>query len=136
MTSPTTLKGNIGQAAVYLQALKKGYGVSVPNEGMPYDLIIDRYNVLSRVQVKYIAPTNGSFTIKFDIASGAPRLYSRYTSENCDAIIAFNPETEDCYWIDSKHFKTEKHGSLCLRLTPSKNNQTKNVNWAKDFLEW
>jgi hypothetical protein len=41
MTSPTTHKGNIGQAAAVLSALNQGCLVNIPLEGAIYDLIVD-----------------------------------------------------------------------------------------------
>lgn len=76
-TSLTTLKGNIGQTAVMLAALNRGYHVSIPLEGAAYDLVIDRNGKLSRVQVKYTTQKNG--VVKAAV--------NDKTSDDIDAII-------------------------------------------------
>jgi hypothetical protein len=51
----SNLQGNIGEASVMLEAIKRGYAVSVPHgHSTRYDLIIDKCGRLYRVQVKTI----------------------------------------------------------------------------------
>ncbi|MGE0103971.1 MAG: group I intron-associated PD-(D/E)XK endonuclease [Blastocatellales bacterium] len=50
----TKLKGDIAEQSAVLQALKRGWGVSVPlGDRLPYDLIFDVSSVLVRIQVKH-----------------------------------------------------------------------------------
>lgn len=130
--SNTTQKGNIGQAAVTLQALKRGYITSVPNEGAPYDLVIDRKGVLSRVQVKYVTPYKGAVTVKFD-ATSSKTCTQKYTQADIDAIVAYNAETEETYWIPSS---LSTQDTISLRVEAPKNNQMTGIVWAKDFKDW
>ncbi len=49
----TKLKGDIAEQAVILEALKKGWDVSVPiGDRLPYDLVLDVEGTLLKIQVK------------------------------------------------------------------------------------
>jgi hypothetical protein len=49
----TNLKGDIGEQAATLQALKRGWGVLKPiGDRLPYDLVFDLNGTLIKVQVK------------------------------------------------------------------------------------
>jgi len=49
----TNLKGDIGEQAAILQALKRGWGVLKPiGDRLPYDLVFDVNGTLIKVQVK------------------------------------------------------------------------------------
>jgi hypothetical protein len=124
MTSPTTHKGNIGQAAVALEALKRGYHVSTPFEGAAYDLIIDRAGSLSRVQVKYSK-------------SDGKRLKVRlrdYTPHDIDAIAAYDGTTGKVYWLPID--MAISSDTVNLRLTPPENGQETGIIWASTFEVW
>ena len=124
--SPSTKKGNIGVASVILEALQKNYVVSIPFEGAPYDLILEKDGVLNRVQVKYSKPRKGILTVY---------LSKGYSKVNIDVIIAYNPDTRGFYWIPVEAVNGNV-GGFSLRLTgETKNNQNIKVNWAKDY-EW
>jgi hypothetical protein len=131
LRSDTTAKGNVGQAAVTLDALKRGYIVSVPSEGASYDLIIDRGSSLDRVQVKYCTPTKGILKIPVDVRATTSTGF--YHSGNVDAMAIYDPTTNKTYWIPSDVL----HGTvMTIRTEPTKNNQSHGIRWASDFEVW
>jgi hypothetical protein len=89
MTSPTTHQGNIGQTAVTLDALRRGYHVSVPLEGAAYDLIVDRDGELLRVQVRSTTSCDGKITVRLRDS----------TSEKVDVLAMYDLASGKTYWI-------------------------------------
>lgn len=89
MTSPTTHQGNIGQTAVMLDALKRGYHVSVPLEGAAYDLVVDQGTKLIRVQVRSASSIDGKLKVRL-----------RYSTSACvDVIAMYDLSTSKVYWV-------------------------------------
>ena len=54
-----------------------------------------------------------------------------YGASEVDAIAAFCPELDRCFFIPAERF--DGHMQLMLRLAPSKNNQRRGINWAENF---
>ena len=125
MTSPTTHKGNIGSTAVALEALKKGYHVSIPMEGASYDLIIDKGGNLFRVQVKYVTSVNDVVAVRL----------RDYHPTSIDAMIAYDGNSGQTYWLPMTIVAGGKN-AVNLRLRPAKNGQERGVSWARDFTSW
>ena len=126
--------GDIGEAIVIAEAIKKGYTVSIPfGDNKKYDLIIERNGKLEKIQVKYHSG-NGIF-IRVDCCYNKGYKPKKYTGKDIDAIIVYDAYTKKCYYISSEYFIEGRNG-IELRLVPTKNNQEKRVNWAKDFENW
>lgn len=121
MTSPTTHQGNIGQAAVQLDALRRGYHVSIPLEGAAYDLIIDRNGELLRVQVRSTTSCDGKITARLRDS----------TSDKVDVLAVYDLASGTTYWIPFSKIKNV-HGFV-LRL----NETRQRSDWvAADFKEF
>lgn len=122
------IKGNIAELAIALDCSKKGYQVSIPfGENAPYDLIVGIQKKLIRVQVKYLTMRkNGTISVPSTSTTGV-----KYTSDNIDYIAAYCPTNDSIYWINVDELA---HSSIALRIEESKNNQAKNVRWAKDYI--
>ncbi len=124
MTSPTTHKGNIGQTAVALEALQRGYHPSIPFEGAPYDLVIDKGEKLFKIQVKYAESENGLLKIRL----------RDYQPCQIDAIIAYDHITRTTYWLPIERIGGAY--TISLRLVAPKNMQSKDIIWASEFVQW
>lgn len=121
MTSPTTIKGNIGQTAAALDALRRGYHVSIPMEGAAYDLIVDTGSALLRVQVKYVEPKNGILLVRL----------RESTSEKVDYFAVYNCSDQKIYWIPFNKITNEL--SMALRVDESKQKRSDAL-YASDFV--
>ena len=130
-----TQKGNIAEAAVTLAAAKLGVGVLKPvHEGLRYDLIFDFHPELARVQCKW-APRRGSVVaVKTDSCRTTARGYVRspYTAAEIDAVAAYCPDLDRCYYLPIAVVSTAKR-LLHLRLSPALNNQRLGVHWAAEY---
>jgi len=125
--------GDISEAIVIAEFVKAGYYVSIPfGENHRYDLIVERDNVLSRIQVKTGRLRKG--VILFNRCSahfhrnGKNRPYTR------DEIDYF---AVDCRDTDGVYVISVDDGPMTtgsLRVAPTKNGQGKHLRWASGYL--
>ncbi len=109
--------------------------VSIPwGDNCRYDLVIDKYDHLARVQVKtgklrkgaVVFPTQSKFTHK------GVTYAKTYTSQEIDFFGVYCAETETCYLVPVSFCQDNKR-QCSLRVAKPKNNQEKNILWASDF---
>lgn len=130
----TKRKGDIGEAMVMAEVLRRGYKVALPvGEDWRFDLVVLRGTKLERVQCKYVE-SNGEF-LTIPCRSANNWSTHKYTAEDVDWIAAYDKTTDACYFVPSSLLEEGK-ATLTLRFTASKNGQTKGVRWAKDFVTW
>ena len=124
--------GDVGEAIVLAETVKKGLNISKPfGDNAKYDFIIEEPDgYLSKIQVKTSTRNNGE-VIRFDISSSyiIRGEYTKlsYTKEDIDYFLLVNLENNEIY-------KFEPNGSkeIVIRLQPSR--QKKNVNFARELL--
>jgi hypothetical protein len=130
----TDQKGAIAETAIIHEAVRLGVDVYRPvAEGGRYDLIFGLGHELVRVQCKS-APRYGDVIALrcYSSRRTANGIVNRpYTAGEVDALAAYCPELARCYYVPLDAFP----GRRCvqLRLTPTRNNQTRGVHWASDF---
>ena len=134
MELTTDQKGSIAEAAIVLEAAKLGIAVFRPvTDGHRYDLIFDLSPQLLRVQCKW-AVRDGDVVIVGCHANRRTREGLRrrcYTAEEIDAVAAYCPQLERCYFIPAS--RVDGRAQIMLRLAPSRNNQRLGINWAQPF---
>ena len=124
--------GNIGETSAIFQFTKRNIPVSVPfGQNTPYDLIVQIRGKLYKIQCKtaqyccddkmifYITRTNG-FT----------GLHTLYNDNEIDFFYLYCIENGYCGLIDISEASTY---SIRLRLTKTRNNQSHNIKYAKDY---
>jgi hypothetical protein len=129
----TDQKGAIAEAAIAAAALKLGIGVSRPLADERYDLILDLPTGLLRVQCKW--------AVRFDdvVLINCRRcrrnrdglLQRSYQRGEIDAIAGYCAELDVCYLLPLS--MSVDRTAVQLRLGPTRNNQKRLINWAKDF---
>jgi hypothetical protein len=135
MPAITKTKGDLGQAMVMADALKRGYKVALPlGEDWRYDLIVQKGKTLLRVQCKYVESTSGVIKVRCETHDG--RSYYRYKPEDLDYIAVYDKITDACYYVNSSFLGKDGRGSLNLRIKETKNKQKKKVFNARDFIEF
>jgi PD-(D/E)XK endonuclease len=129
----TNQKGQISESAITTRFLACGYVVLIPYGGSQrYDLLIeDGDRKFWRVQCKTGWIEHGA--IYFDTANhnvtGKKRDWRHYQGE-CDYFAVYCADLDKVYLVPIDQVgRTRAH----LRIEPSKNNQEKNVRWAKDY---
>jgi hypothetical protein len=131
----TKRKGDLGEAMIMADVLKKGYKVAIPvGEDWRYDLIVLRGKKLERLQCKY-STSNGE-VIEVRCRSCNNWSVLKYTSSELDWMAVYDALTEKCYYLPSSMLGKKGRTIIYLRLTPPKNGQVKGVLWAKDFESW
>jgi len=122
-------KGAIGEHRVVADLISKGYRVHKPlSESLPYDLVVSIRGLFFKIQVKYVTQRRG-------FIETSPRSIksrkSRIVNIDFDLLAIFCPDTQECYYV----WRNEFHGSIRLRMKPTKNNQGKGVHLAKDYTD-
>lgn len=129
-------RGSVAELMIAAKAIELGYRVSLPiGHDSRYDLILDKDNTLIRVQVKTTISTEEFLIVRTHSVGRIDHKHTikRYTKEDIDAIIIFDERTREFYYLPASMLGDGKT-AIQFRLTPSKNNQTKKVRWAKDFI--
>lgn len=127
----TNIKGTITEFKCKTYFLELGYIVSTPEVPTRYDFILDTGNQLLKIQVKTCRSNDEKIyfaTCSSHFVNGRT-THTDYLKDNIDYF---------CTWFDNKCYlvpvsecgKTEKS----LRLIPTKNGQTKNICFAKDYI--
>ncbi len=131
----TDQKGAIAESAIVHAAIKLGIGVLKPlTDGHRYDLAFDlESGRLVRVQCKW-APLHGNVIVvracsHRRTAMGLTR--TSYSATEIDALAAYCPDLDRCFYLPGE--RVVDRTELLLRISPSRNNQRRGVNWADDF---
>ena len=127
-------KGSIAEAEIAAVAVRHGVSVLRPlNDGLRYDLMFDLHPRLLRVQCKW-APRRGDVIIvnaRTCRRSADGYVRGNYSADEVDAIGAYCLDVDRCYLIPISFVANRP--SIAIRLAPTRNNQARRINWAKDF---
>jgi hypothetical protein len=130
----TKTKGDLGQAMIVADALKRGYKAALPlGEDWKYDLIIQKKNKLLRIQCKYVTAKNNVVKVRCETHDG--RNYYKYTDKDLDYLAVYDEVSDRCYYINNAHIGKGR-ASISLRLEEPKNRQKKKILFAKDFTDF
>jgi hypothetical protein len=105
----TKQKGDIAEQATILEALKRGWGVLKPvGDRLPYDLVLDVFHTLVKVQVKsawYYEPV-GSYLLDNRRTKTNRREMKReaYSTDDFDFAIAYLEDLNLFYVIPAEVF--------------------------------
>lgn len=128
-------KGQISEAAITTRLLQAGYIVLTPYGGTQrYDMVAeDADGKFWRIQCKSAWIDEDGTVLKFDTANhnvtGQKRDWRHYRGE-CEYFALYSAELDKVYLLPVDEVGTTR---AHLRLMPTKNNQEKNVRWAKDY---
>ena len=131
----TNWVGDISESAIITRFLQLGYVVLTPYGGnQRYDLVIeDAEGKFWRIQCKTGRIDEDSTAIRFNTAirnvTGKNRQLRNYRGQ-CDYFAVYNERLNKVYLIPVDQVGTS---GAVLRLAPRKNNQDKNILWAKDY---
>jgi PD-(D/E)XK nuclease superfamily protein len=131
----TDQKGAIAELAIARAAAVLGIGVFKPlTEGERYDLIFDLRPQLLRVQCKSASRRSEVVVIRCRSCRRIRRgdqIQRPYTLDEVDAIAAYCPELDRCYFLPLA--RVARRSSVYLRLSPAQNHQRAGVPWAEDL---
>lgn len=134
MRHHTKDKGDKGTGNVIADLLSKGVQVCLPlSEHLPFDLIaVKESGELMRVSVKYRTAKNGSIFVSFSSSySDSKGVHIKFADKSLiDLLAIYCPETKEVYYVLPSDFDK----TVTLRIEEPKNNQTKGIHLAKDYL--
>ena len=133
----STRIGDIGVSYCITRCLEKNIPVYKPvSDNEKADLIILLDNIPKKIQVKSaIKDKNGK--AEFNIKSSTSAIYNRkskvhhYTKEEIDYYMLCNIARKEVYLVP---FEEAKKNMVTLRYDNPKNNQKKNVKFAKNYI--
>jgi hypothetical protein len=128
----TKQKGDEAELAALIFFKQHQFSVSVPfGENTPYDLIVESpTGTLSRIQVRWCSWNKG--TLRLSIRTISKNYCRTLDLSRIDAFLAWDGE---CAYIVPTVDLEGCTSNVTLRREPPKNNQSKGVRLAKDFLE-
>ena len=128
-------KADLARLKVEMRALELGIICSRPVvEGTRYDLILDQDGKLYRAQVKY---GNGSSTkckgvVQINLRKAIRREKNQpYTDKDIDILLIYVPKIDKVCSFGPEIFNHKS--SLSIRISPTKNGQTKHCLPAENF---
>ena len=127
-------KGTIAETAVIHEAVKLGIGVLKPvNDGLRYDLVFDIDERLVRVQVKWASRQGDVIAVRCYSSrrSAAGFVRRPYSLREIDAVAAYCPELDRCYYLPLEDFAGRVQ--IQLRLARTKNNQRTGIHWGEGY---
>ena len=129
----TNIIGTITELKCMTYFLELGYTVSVPQNPSRYDFIIDTGKELLKIQVKTCNTTRKEGAITFSTNSShfirGQHIHTNYKNDNIDYFCTYY--NQECYLVPVEECgSTEKR----LRIAPTKNGQTKNICFAKNYV--
>jgi antitoxin (DNA-binding transcriptional repressor) of toxin-antitoxin stability system len=127
-------KGNVAELKIAAEAARLGIPVLQPmTEHERYDLVFEVDGELKRVQCKS-APRRGDVVVvRFVTNRRGPNglIRTKYTSEEIDAVAAYCPEVDECYYLPMSMI--EGMTGVHLRLAPTRNGQRAAVHFAAEY---
>ena len=132
----TDATGDISEAAIITRLLRAGYVILTPyGKNHRYDLVIeDGDGQFWRVQCKTGWMDEEQTVITFATASSynhtARQKGWRHYRGQADYFAVYIEQLDKVYFVPVDVVGVTQ---AMLRLTPTKNNQEKNVRWAKDY---
>ena len=130
----TKEQGIIGQARVLSEFESLGISVSIPfGDNLPYDLIIDVYGKLYKVQVKTSTQTKDGktdFGIKKNRINTKNTYISHYKENEVDFYALYAINRNKVFLIP---FQEAASNSIVIRYEYPKNNQISKIKMEEDY---
>jgi hypothetical protein len=135
MKMTTNVKGQIALTKTELRAIELGFVPSKPIFDTRYDLILDDFKKLTRIQVKYadgkMTNSEGSVRVKLEYKNRTNHVYT-YQKSEVDGLVVYIPRIDKLCFFRPNIFIGKRY--LCIRIKPSKNNQKKGILTAKKYI--
>lgn len=129
--SDTLIRGKLTQVKVLTYFLELGYIISSPEIPCQYDFLLDIGNKILKIQVKTSRESQGGFSFNTSSITHNSSGYTKrqYSKNMVDYFCTFY--NNECYLIPFEECGSKEKK---LRLEPTKNGQTKNIYFAKDYI--
>jgi hypothetical protein len=120
-----------GELRFASEFIRKGWNVFLPyGEDGPIDLLLEKEGQFKRIQIKSTSPING--TIHCRIKSSNNWQIKKYTKKDIDYFGIYDYSNKKGYFIPIEEM--EGFGETILRIEKTKNNQSKGVRLAENYV--
>lgn len=134
MLPENKLKGCIGEIAVVKDLLQQGLPVfQEVGDLSRVDVITVVNNKPLTIQVKTTKSTNEIAQLWVRKANPNPKLNYTYSTKDIDLFALYVMDKDMVLYINSKEALKNNKNSLHFRFKSTKNNQSTNVRYAKDY---
>lgn len=124
--------GDYSQLMVIAEFIKHGIPVCQPyGDNERYDIVIELPVGFKKVQIKTARIYREVVVFKTSSSESHRGNGCKSYKGEIDFFATYCPELNQCYLIPIEEATSTE---MRLRITPTKNSQTKGVRWAKDFL--
>ena len=134
MKITSNVKGQLAVSKAELRAFELGYIPCRPLFDWRYDLIIDDFKSLKRIQVKYadgrLSHSVGSVRVKLEYKDRTNHIYT-YNKGEIDGLIVYIPKIDKLCFFPPEIFIGKR--DLCVRISPPKNHQKTNILYADKY---
>lgn len=114
-------KGDLAEAMVIADVLKRGYQVAKPyGQDWRYDLIVLRNNKMERVQIKIANHQDNAIKVRCRYNTGKGRHAKKYTKEMIDWIAAYDQVNNRCYYVPSSVLEKMGPRASSIRIKDGK----------------
>src|SRR5437773_5114635 len=129
----TNQKGFLAETAIIHEAAKLGITVLKPLDDARYDLVLDLPDGLMRLQCKWGVRYGDVVIVRCRTCRRGRQglIHRAYQPDEIDAIAAYCAELDACYLLPLS--MSANRAAVQLRLAPTRNNQNRLINWAKDY---
>jgi len=119
-----------GELRFAAEFTRKGWQIFLPyGEDGPIDLLIEKEGKFRRIQIKSTKPSKGAIHCR--VKSSNNWQVKKYTRKEIDYFGIYDYQNKEGYLIPIKDME-DMHEAI-LRIEPTKNNQVKNIRWAKNY---
>lgn len=129
----TKEKGDTGLTAAIYEFTKNGFNVSLPiAEHLKYDMVIEKNNVLARVQCRYTTADNNLMHVKLSsVWSNKKGNHKIKRNQNdYDILSVYCPNTNQCCFLADQEFGAKE--ALEINLNDEKTSEKTRL--SKDYL--
>ena len=132
--SATKQLGDIAEAAIMADVLRRGYRVALPyGEDWQFDLLVLKEGEFQRVQCKYARSNGQKLIAKCDSTNNWVTI--KYTKATIDCLAIYDATTNRCFYIPAEELG-DGSARLSLRFAPPLNNQVRRIRWAEQYANW
>lgn len=129
----TKYKGNVGELICATEFAKLGYSVFKElGDISKLDVIAEKDGKLLRVQCKSATPKDG--VLSLPLRKCGPKYVKFYDMSTIDYFSLYDLENNQLYLIPVEKLNKVGKCEFVLRLSPTKNGQSYESNWASDYL--
>jgi hypothetical protein len=130
----TKNKGDLGAIKAMADMAEKGWSVFAGlSEHQAFDFAAYKDGRFLRVQVKYRTLVRGTLLLDLKATWSDRNGIHKVPIDRSafDLLCIYCPDTDRCYYVSAD----ELDAFLSLRVNPCRNNQSKRIRWAQNYLE-